>query len=64
MGTWLYLTAKYFYTATKIYVFQEKDLRGLSPNFHIHVSVSDLNILRIGPHIFLHENRQTGCGNI
>ncbi len=27
-------------------------LRGLSPNFHIHVSVSDLYIPRIGPHIF------------
>jgi hypothetical protein len=25
-----------------IYVFPEKELRGLSPNFHIHVSVSDL----------------------
>jgi hypothetical protein len=31
-------------TATKppsIYVFPEKELRGLSPNFYIHVSVSD-----------------------
>ncbi len=27
------------------------ELRGLSPNFHIHVSVSDLYIPRIGPHI-------------
>jgi hypothetical protein len=27
-----------------IYVFQEKKLRGLRPNFHIHVSVSDLYI--------------------
>jgi hypothetical protein len=36
-----------------IYVFPEKELRGLSPNFHIHVSVSDLYIPRIGPHIFL-----------
>ncbi len=25
-----------------IYVFPEKELRDLSPNFHIHVSVSDL----------------------
>ncbi len=25
-----------------IYVFPEKELRGLSPNFHIHVSVSDI----------------------
>ncbi len=26
-------------------------MRGLSPNFHIHVSMSDLCIPRIGPHI-------------
>jgi hypothetical protein len=37
-----------------IYVFPEKEFRGLSPNFHIHVTVSDSHILRIGPHIFLH----------
>jgi hypothetical protein len=29
-------------------VFPEKELRGLSPNFHIHVSVSDLYIPMIG----------------
>jgi hypothetical protein len=34
-------------------IFPEKKLRGFSPNFHIHVSASDLYILRIGPHIFL-----------
>ena len=34
-----------------IYVFLFWELRGLSPNFHIHVSVSDLYIPRIGPHI-------------
>ena len=34
-----------------IYVFPEKELGDLSPNFHIHVSVSDLYIPRIGPHI-------------
>ena len=34
-----------------IYVFLFRELRGLSPNFHIHVSVSDLYIPRIGPHI-------------
>jgi hypothetical protein len=33
-------------------------------NFHIHVSVSDLNIPRIGPHIFLQQNRQTNRGDI
>jgi hypothetical protein len=37
---------------------------GLSPNFHIHLSVSDLYIPRIGPHIFLQQNRQIDCGNI
>jgi hypothetical protein len=32
-----------------IYGFLFWELRGLSPNFHIHVSVSDLYIPRIGP---------------
>jgi hypothetical protein len=47
-----------------IYVFPEKELRGLSPNSHIGVLVSDLYVPRIGPHIFLQQNRQTDCGNI
>jgi hypothetical protein len=34
-----------------VYMFLFWELRGLSPNFHIHVSVSDLYIPRIGPHI-------------
>jgi hypothetical protein len=34
-----------------IYVFLFLELRGLSPNFHIHVCVSDLYIPRLGPHI-------------
>jgi hypothetical protein len=34
-----------------IYVFLIWELNGLSPNFHIHVSVSYLYIPRIGPHI-------------
>jgi len=42
-----------------IFIFPEKELRGLSPNFHIHVSVSDLYIPKIGPSIFLQQNRQT-----
>ncbi len=45
-------------------MFPEKELRGLSPNFHILVSVSDLYIPRIGPPIFLQQNRQTDSGNI
>jgi hypothetical protein len=47
-----------------IYVFPEKEMRSLSPNFHIHMSVSDLYIPRIGPHIFLKQNRQTDRGNM
>ncbi len=47
-----------------IYLFPEKELRSLSPNFHIHVSASDLYIPRIGLHIFLQQNRQTNRGNI
>ncbi len=34
------------------YVFLKKELRGLSPNFRIHVSVSDLYIPRIGSLFF------------
>ncbi len=34
-----------------VYIFLFWELRGLSPKFHIHVSVSDLYIPRIGPHI-------------
>jgi hypothetical protein len=44
-------------TQNPIYVFQEKELRGLSSNSDIHVSVSDLYIPRIGPHIWLQKNR-------
>ncbi len=47
-----------------IYVFPKKELRGLSPNFHIHSSVSDLYIPNIGQPIFLQQNRQTDPGNI
>ncbi len=47
-----------------IYVFLFWELRGLSPNFHIHVSVSDLYIPRIGPHISLQQNMQTDPGDI
>ncbi len=47
-----------------IYVFLFLELRGLSPNFHIHVSVNDLYISRIGPQIFLQQIRQTAHGDI
>jgi hypothetical protein len=36
-------------------IFPEKEYRGLSPNFHIHASVSDLYIPTIGLPIFLEE---------
>ncbi len=42
-----------------IYVFPERELRGISPNFHISWSVSDLYIPTFGPAIFLEQNRQT-----
>jgi hypothetical protein len=47
-----------------IYALLFWELRGLNLNFDIHVSVSDLYSLRIGPHIFLLQNRQTNPGNI
>jgi hypothetical protein len=47
-----------------IYIFLFWELRGLSPNFNIHLSVSDLFIPRIRPHIWLQQNRQTEPGNI
>ncbi len=53
------------HTETKIphsYVFPEKELRGLRPNFHIHVSVSDLYSPRIRPHILLQQNKQPNVG--
>jgi hypothetical protein len=37
-------------------IFPEKELCGLSPNFHIHVSVSDLYIPPVGLPILLQEN--------
>ncbi len=52
------------HTATKI-PFIYSQMRGFSPNFHIHVSVSDLYmyIPRIGPLILLQQKRQTDLGN-
>jgi hypothetical protein len=45
-----------------IYVFPEKELRGLSPSLHIHESVCDLYIPTIGPPIQKHECRNWDCG--
>jgi hypothetical protein len=36
-------------------IFPEKEYRGLGPNFHIHASVSDLNISTIRLPILLEE---------
>ncbi len=47
-----------------IYVFPEAELCGLSPNFHIHVSMSDLYILTIGVPILLQENMWSDPRNI
>jgi hypothetical protein len=44
-------------------IFPEKELRGLSPNFHIRVSVIDLYIPTIGLPILLQENKWTHRGN-
>jgi hypothetical protein len=52
------------YTENSIYVVPEKELCGLSPNSCINVSVSNLYIPRIVPHIWLQQNRQTDPGNI
>jgi hypothetical protein len=43
------------HAATIPFMCSQKRLRGLSPNFHIHVSESDFYIHRIGPHIFLQQ---------
>ncbi len=61
-----------------IYVFLFWELRGLSPSFHIHVSVSDLFTPRICPHVFpaaeyrnidwsgeyINRSQWTQCGNM
>ncbi len=45
-------------------MFPEKELRGLSPNFHTHVFVSELYISTIDLPILLQENMWTDPGNI
>ncbi len=39
------------------FVSPEKELRGLSHNSYMHVSVSDLYISRIGPQIWLQQHK-------
>ncbi len=45
-------------------LFLKQNYNVLSPNFDIHISVSDLYIPRIGLPILLQPNRQTDPGNI
>jgi hypothetical protein len=45
-------------------LFPRQNFNVLSPNFHTHVSVSDLYIPRIGLPILLQPNRQTGPENV
>ncbi len=54
------------YTAKKLLFMysQKRNCAASVPNFQIHVSVSDLYIPRIGPHISLEQNRQTNPGNL
>ncbi len=53
-------------TENPAYVFLFWELQGLIPNFHIHVSVSDLYIRseRSTYSYFLQQNRQIDHGNI
>jgi hypothetical protein len=44
-------------------IFPGKELRGLIPNFHIHVYVTDLYIPTIGLPILLQEKMWTDPGN-
>ncbi len=53
-----------FLVRKKEYLFPEKELRGLSPNFRIHVSMSDQDIPTYGPPIFLQQNRQSAQRNL
>ena len=52
------------YTKNSKQIFTGMKLRGVSPRFYIHVSVSDLYITTIGLPILLQENRWTDRGNI
>ncbi len=44
-------------------IFPEKELRGLGPNFHIHVSVGNLYIPMIGLPFLIQENLRDEPGN-
>ncbi len=57
-------TALQYNTENSKQIFPEKKLRRLRPDFHIHVSVSDLYIPTIGLPILLQENMLTDPVNI
>ncbi len=59
-----YCTTTVHCTENPIYVFPEKKLRSLVPNYYIHVSVRDLYIPRIGLSIWLQQDRQTDTGKM
>jgi hypothetical protein len=54
----------HMHTATKIPFMCSFGNCVASPNFHIHVSVTDFYIPKMGPHIFLQQNTQISCGII
>jgi hypothetical protein len=62
--SYLYNTLQRLITENSRQIFPEQELCGLIPNFHIHVSVSDLYIPMIGLPILLQEKIWTDPGNI
>jgi hypothetical protein len=57
-------TLQRHYTENSKRIFSEKELLGLNPNFHIHVSVNDLYIPTISLPILLQKNMWTAPWNI
>ncbi len=57
-GLWIaHYTLQRYCTENLKKIFPERKLRGLSPNFYIHISVSDFFIPRICLPIWLQQNR-------
>ncbi len=65
---WCFVVKSQIFTTLQrqfVYIFLFLELRGLSPNFHIHVSVSDLYIYsQDRSTYFLQQKKQTHRGNI
>ncbi len=54
-----------YWKENPIYVFSEKKLRGLSPNFHNScICERFMYVTTIGPLVFLQQKRQTDRGNM